>query len=271
MNIVFHDVDGCLNADANSPIPISGERFPQNQLAKLKELGRKLDASTIDHLVINTGRSMADTLPLVENIASNKLQYAIAEHGAVYHDVLCDKEIVPQGSIVGRLQLIRDFIDWYRQTGALILKQHIGAEVPILDKVANLTLDARNGLDSEQIYNVLQAIVRSESPFNGEQLVFHHSKADKFVDVLSKVDKGDGIDVVTELLSRENSTAKTINSIAIGNGLNDMPMLEVATIALCPANAEPEVLDYCRSRSSSGLVSEFEFIDATLQWLEGYV
>lgn len=266
MKIVFHDVDGCLNADANTPIPTGDERLQQNQLAKLKELGRRLDASSIDHFVINTGRSMADTLPVVEGIASHKLQYVIAEHGAVYHDVKNKKSLVPQGSITGKLELIRKFIDWYRDTGARILNERVGAAVPILDKVANLTLDARNGLDTEKIYNELQAIVKSDAPFDYDQLVFHHSRADGYVDAMGQIDKGDGIEVITSLLSQTHSSTNTISSIAIGNGLNDMPMLEAATVPVCPANAEPEVSQYCRFHS--GVVSEYEFIDATLQWLE---
>ena len=269
MKIVFHDVDGCLNADANTPIPIGGEQLPPNQSAKLKELGIKLDASSIDQLIINTGRSIEETLPIVKGIASQKLQYVIAEHGAIYHDVKNDNIIVPNGHIAGKLERIRKFIDWYRETGARILNERVGIEVPILEKVANLTLDARNGLDSKLIYDVLQAVVRSDAPFDYHELVFYHSKVDGFVDAMGRIDKGDGIKVMTSLLSRVYSTPKIINSIAIGNGLNDIPMLEVATLPVCPGNAEPEVREYCRSRS--GVVSEYEFIDATLRWLEDYI
>jgi len=243
--------------------------LPPNQSARLQALGRKLDDSSIDHLVINTGRSVKETLPIVEDIASEKLQYVVAEHGAIYHDVKNNKSIAPQGPIAGRLELIRNLIDWYRETGAKILNERVGTEVPILDKVANLTLDARNGLDSQQIYNALQAVVKSDAPFNYNQLVFHHSAADGFVDAMGQIDKGHGIEFVTSLLVQASRSTKTINSIAIGNGLNDLPMLKVATMPVCPANAELEVREYCRSRS--GVVSDYEFIDATLHWLEAYI
>lgn len=269
MKIVFHDVDGCLNADANTPIPIGGKQLPLSQLEKLGELGRKIDDSSIDHLIINTGRSMVDTLFIVDAIASRKLQYVIAEHGAIYRDVKNKKNLVPQGVLVEKLDVIHKFIHWYRDTGAKILNERVGTEVPILDKEANLTLDARNGLDSQYIYNVLQEVVKIHAPFDYSQLVFHHSAADGYVDAMSQVDKGDGVGVVTALLSQMYGTSENIKSIAIGNGLNDMPMLEVATIPACPKNAEPEVREFCRSRS--GLVSEYEFIDATLKWLEEYL
>ena len=266
MKIVYHDVDGCLNADASTPIPIGGEPLPLNQSAKLRELGRKLDASSIDYLVINTGRSMEDTLAIARDINSPKLRYIIAEHGAEYHDMKNDKLVELQGSIGGKLDVIRNFIAWYRETGADILNKRIGATVPVLDKGANLTLDARNGLDSEKVHIELKALVKHDSPFDDDQLVFHHSKADGFVDAMGQINKGDGIQVVSALLAGSQSAAEAVTSIAIGNGLNDMPMLEVASIPVCPANAEPEVREYCRSHG--GVASTYEFIDATLHWLE---
>ena len=100
MKIVFHDVDGCLNADANTPISIGGEQLPPIQKEKLTELGRKFDASSIDHLVINTGRSIQDTLSVVEHIACDKLQYIVGEHGAAFYDVQNGKVVEP-GKIPG--------------------------------------------------------------------------------------------------------------------------------------------------------------------------
>jgi len=255
MKIIFHDVDGCLNADGNTPIPIGGEQFSPNQSAKLKELGRKLDNSSIDQFVINTGRSIAETLPIVEGIASDKLQYVVAEHGAIYLDIVENKTIVPEGQIVERIELIRSFIDWYKNIGTNILNEKIGTNVPILEKVANLTLDARNGLDSEEIYITLQDVVRSNAPFDSNQLVFHHSAADGYVDAMGQINKSDGVNVVTSLIATKNSSTKN--------------MLEVATIPVCPRNAEPEVRALCRSRS--GVVSEYGFIDATLSLLDEYI
>lgn len=244
MKIIFHDVDGCLNADASTPIPINGEQFPPNQSVKLRELGLKLDNSSIDHLIINTGRSMEEALPIVEGIASHKLKYVIAEHGAIYRDVQNDKPIVPDGPVTGKLELISKFIDWYRETGARILNERVGADVPILEKVANLTLDARNGLNSQHIYNVLQDVVKSHAPFDYNQLVFHNSTADGFVDAMSLIDKGDGVSVVSSLLSREFNPTKSISSIAIGNGLNDIPMLEAATIQYALATQNLRFANY---------------------------
>lgn len=269
MKIVFHDVDGCLNADAGSPIPVCGESLSINQTAKLRELGRKIDASSIDHLVINTGRSIAETLFLTDVIASRKLQYVIAEHGAVYQDVVNDKPLAPSGSMTSTLDLMREFISWYRQTGAAMLNKRIGTEVPILEKVANLTLDARDGLNTRHVYEELMAVVKSEAPIDYTLLEFHHNEADAYVDVLGQIHKGHGVEVITSQLSQAGSEISSINRIAIGNGLNDMPMFEAATTIVCPANSEPEVLEYCRARS--GMLSERGYIDATLHWLDEHL
>ncbi len=269
MKVLFHDVDGCLNADADTPVPRIGEAMPVKLVAKLKELGRRLDLSSVEHLVINTGRSIEDTLLLVELINSEKLRYVICEHGAVFHDVKQNQPVVPSQAIANKLELIHRFIDWYRETGAVLLNEKIGTEVPILDKVANLTLDSRGELDTNHILSVLQAVIQHQSPFDSQQLVFHHSQVDGYVDVMSQIDKGDGVHAIASLLSLPKESPDAISSIAVGNGLNDLPMLQVATTPVCPANAEPEVIEYCSARS--GVVSEREFIDATLQWLESQI
>ncbi len=83
---------------------------------------------------------------------------------------------------------------------------------------------------------------------------------------MGRIDKGDGVEIITSLLAESHNPTQAITSIAIGNGLNDLPMLEVATLPFCPGNAEPEVCEFCRSRS--GIVSEHDFIEATLRLLE---
>ena len=55
---------------------------------------------------------------------------------------------------------------------------------------------------------------------------------------MSLVDKGDGVEEITSLLSEAQSSPTPICSIAIENGFNDMPMLRIATIPVCPKNAE---------------------------------
>ena len=147
-----------------------------------------------------------------------------------------------------------------------MLSQRVGTVVPVLDKEANLTLDARDGVDSQLIYNEIKALVNTEAPFPVNELVIHHSLADGYVDVMGKIHKGDGTEVITSLLRKLSQSTDALHTIAIGNGLNDMPMLEAVTTPMCPANAEPEVREYCHSRS--GIVSEHDYIDATLRWLD---
>ena len=103
MEILFHDVDGCLNADSSADIPRGGDSFTPEQLRKLAQLGRSLDASSVDLMAINTGRSMADTVDLVAAINSTKLGYLVAEHGAEVYDCLLYTSPSPRDGLLSRM------------------------------------------------------------------------------------------------------------------------------------------------------------------------
>ena len=163
-----------------------------------------------------------------------------------------------------KLDAIQQFISWYNTTGFQIMNQRVG-EMPILAKSANLTLDARGHPDARVVFDALQEIAKAEAPVNFNELVFHFSEADGYVDALGKVDKGDGIKVIKSILADNELSEQSLTVFAVGNGLNDMPMLELANMPICPANSEHEVKAYCHSRS--GFVSEHQCIDATIDWL----
>ncbi|MDB4223058.1 HAD hydrolase family protein [Granulosicoccus sp.] len=267
MKIIFHDVDGCLNAPDGAEIPRNNQHFSAQQSQLLQALGKALDASMIDIMVINTGRSLEDTKALVNAISSNKLKYLIAEHGAVIFDIDNDQALIWQSTRHASnkkdpLEQILAFMQWYKETGGSILTDRLGTSLVIDEKVANLTLKVPPSVDCHHVFEQLQQLVRDDSPFEHEDLVFHNSVADGFVDVMSKIDKGDGIEIICHQLRKPEATI-----IAVGNGLNDIPMFEKAHICLCPANSEPDVKDYCQK--SAGIISEYTFIEATLNWLSG--
>jgi hydroxymethylpyrimidine pyrophosphatase-like HAD family hydrolase len=265
MKILFHDVDGCLNAPDGADIPLSDQHFSAQQSEHLRALGKALDTSMIDIMVINTGRSLKDTKALVNSINSTKLKYLIAEHGAVIFDIDNDKALKwhstrHTSNNNDPLEKVSAFIQWYKVTGCSILADRLGTNLVILEKVANLTVKIPPSIDCHHAFEHLQQLVRDDSPFEHMDFVFHNSVADGFIDVMSKIDKGDGIEIVCNHVGNQQTTI-----IAVGNGLNDMPMLEKAHVCLCPANSELEVKDYCKN--SAGIISEFSFIEATLNWL----
>ena len=265
MKILFHDVDGCLNTPDGAQIPLANQYFSAQQSEHLQALGKALDASMIDIMAINTGRSLEDTKPLVNSISSTKLKYLIAEHGAVIFDIDNDKTLKWHSTRHASnnsdpLEKILAFIQWYKVTGGSILAVRLGANLVVLEKIANLTVKIPPSIDCHHVFEQLQQLVRDDSPFEYKDFVFHNSVADGFIDVMSKIDKGDGIEIVCNHLGKKQSTI-----IAVGNGLNDMPMLEKAHVCLCPANSEPEVKDFCQN--AKGINSKYSFIEATLNWL----
>lgn len=266
MKILFHDVDGCLNADINTPVPMADEPVPSVQSARLRELGRQLDLSSVDLMVLNTGRSLADTLLVADMINSSKLRYIVAEHGAVYHDLRSGSEFVPEGDIAGNLELIIEFVQWYREAGSETLNEKFGMEIPIIEKVANLTLDTRVGLDVLTVFNELKNLVKNDSPFAQDQFVFHYSKPDGYVDVLGRIDKSDGVVAISSLVNSTDPSGRQCETAAVGNGINDLPMLRAVDVPVCPANSEQQVLAYCGSHDC-GIVSTSSFIRATLDWI----
>lgn len=265
MKILFHDVDGCLNAPDGAGLPLSNQHFSAQQSEQLQALGKALDASMVDIMAINTGRSLEDTKTLIHSINSTKLKYLIAEHGAVIFDIDNDQALKWHSTRHASnnhdpLEKILAFIQWYKVTGCSILADKLGSNLVVLEKIANLTVKIPPSIDCHHAFEQLQQLVRDDSPFEHEDFVFHNSVADGFIDVMSNIDKGDGIEIVCNHLRNPQATI-----IAVGNGLNDMPMLEKAHVCLCPANSEPEVKEFCQN--TAGIISEHSFIEATLNWL----
>ena len=91
-----------------------------------------------------------------------------------------------------------------------------------------------------------------------DKFVYHWSRPERFIDVMGLMDKGLGVELVHEFLQPSHT-------FAIGNGLNDLAMLRTVDHPICPANAEREVIEYCRA---NGSVSSHSFIAALQDFLE---
>lgn len=264
MNILFHDVDGCLNTEDGKELPHSDKTLSSDQLVKLEELGQALDASdNVDMMIINTGRALVDTLPVAHAIKSQKLTYIIAEHGAVIHDCstnsLVEWNTTDDGS-ADPLIKVNALISWFNSDGQAYFEQAIGQAIHTLDKIANLTLCVPEGVDSDGMFETVQNVIKNDSPFDHADFVYHHSKTDGYIDIMSNIDKGDGVNFI-----KKHVNADDVTTIAVGNGLNDMPMMSVVDLCICPANSEPELLEYCQSRNS--FISEYGYAGATIHWL----
>lgn len=261
MKILFHDVDGCLNTEDGAELPHRDSALSEPQAQRLAELGRSLDTSSIDMMVINTGRSLPDTQAIADAVQSDKLAYIIAEHGAVIHHnesrSLIDWNLAETDPLIG----INHLISWYHSEGKNILSENIQNHIEELDKIANLTIVIPEGMDSDSMFAEVKTLIEKHSPFDHTDFVFNHSKTDGYVDVMSLIDKGDGLCFIKELVE-----ATEVQTISVGNGLNDLPMMMKTDLCICPANSELELIKFCQTRNS--IISEHAYIDATLNWLK---
>ncbi|MEM9624514.1 MAG: HAD hydrolase family protein, partial [Pseudomonadota bacterium] len=251
---------------------VAGGLTPQQE-AQLERFGQRIDNSPVSSLVLNTGRSWIATEFLCSAIRSDKLHYALVEHGCELWDVRSGQQVdleycaaqspdpaVFAGVLASR-QHIRHLIEWFVDDGARQLCDELKFDGQLraqLDKSWNLTFGVPHELEGDHVYATLQQLVARQPDLAGE-FVFHYSRWNRYLDVMGTMDKGAGLALTMSLLEQPLDY-----SAAIGDGLNDIAMLEKAALPVCPANAEAAVRELCSQR---GFVSQQHFVDATLDWL----
>ncbi len=271
--ILFHDVDGCLNTADGSPIGYSDAELTSAHRDDLAELGALVNASPVDHLVLNTGRIFEDTRYLCDAIGSDKLKYVLVEHATALWDVHDEKQIdlldlasthnLPEvHHAVATIEKVQELVNWYRHEGKALLSARLGLASPIEiegNQQGNLTIPVPMALDGDNLLETLKQLLEAHHLFEDVAFSYHHSRPERFIDVMGAADKGLGVEMIVRLLGGDIE-----RTAAIGNGLNDLPMLEKVGMPICPANAEVEVLEYCSAR---GTVSDHGFLVATRSWL----
>ena len=270
--ILFHDIDGCLNGQDGNSLGFRKEDLSPSHQQELAELGRVLDQSDIEHFILNTGRTWADTAYLAQAINSPKVSYALVEHGAALWEIATSTQIdltaVVQEHKMDHLNWALDslervpvLVNWYETEGHVELANSLGFSGTLMNGAgpsASLTLKVPDELDGHNVLSVLEKLVQANDTFQGDRFVYHYG-SEGFIDVVGQVDKGIGVEIVVEHLG--GNIKKTVG---IGNGTNDLPMLEKVGLSLCPANSDHEVKALCTER---GFVSDRDYIDATFTWL----
>ena len=268
-NILFHDIDGCLNTIDGIALPFAPELYLQSQKSVLHQLGEALDNSLVDMMVLNTGRSLEAALGIASAINSRKLKYVIAEHGAIGYSLPTSSRLdlaeharsLPHlGDVYTTVSKIPVLMNWYQNEGAGLLAREIDHLVDISPKLANLTLKIPPGINGDKMLRVIRQLIEIHSPLADEMLVYHHSKSDGYVDVMAEVNKGSGVEIICHLESHQ-----PMRTYAIGNGLNDLPMFECVDLCICPANADKILIEFCNK--NKGYVSGHDYIEATLNML----
>lgn len=269
--LVFQDIDGCLN-------PISGEDFPpggvgllsDEQADMLKRLGQAMDASSLDHIVINTGRNTEDTTYIQKALRSKKARYAILEHSAYAWDYeknskvdLADLAKLQQRQDMSEryavLPKIKDLIHWYRKDGRdWLLKKGIHAR-DCINKEANLSIAIPEGQNGQSMIDHLkEALSEVYPPDFFKQLHFCYSNF--FVDVIGPILKSDGAYVMAEHLSIQQE-----DCFVIGDSLNDIDLFEAfPERGLCPGNAHNTIKELCSKLNHE--ISDLTFGEACLKF-----
>ncbi len=266
--ILFLDVDGCLNSPDGSPLGFTPETLTATQKADLAALGSAIHTSSITQVVLNTGRSWLATHFLYDEISSPAARYALVEHGAELWDTHSAEPVDPSlltsafSDAAASIARVRALIEWYTTHGADALAHELSWHEPLLhqaDKRSNVTIRVPKELDGDELMDKFRTLI--ERRFPTDRFEYHHSRSDGFIDVMGQVDKGMGVQLALTHLQ-----APHLETAGIGNGLNDLPMLEAVDLPICPSNAEPEVKAYC---AQNGLVSEHAYIQAATEWLRG--
>jgi hydroxymethylpyrimidine pyrophosphatase-like HAD family hydrolase len=271
--ILFHDIDGCLNILDGGPIGFTEEAMSDVLAAELANLGELLDLSDIEHFIINTGRSWTKTEYLCNAIKSTKTRYALVEHGSALWDIQSGMQIELLSlskelglehatEALATIERVQELISWFRSEGNKLLAHAIEVNEPLElhgNKSANLTIPVPKYKDGDVVMAAFEQLILEQPEFAEDSFIYHHSRSDGYIDVMGTVDKGLGVELAIGYLGYDPS-----QTVAIGNGLNDLAMLSKVGIPICPENAEPLVKDMCEN---SGISSEHRFIEATKAWL----
>jgi len=273
-HVLFHDADGCLNDADGSPLAFDREFLSDRDKQGLAELGTAIDSSSLLHFVLNTGRSWQATEFLCDAIGSQKLTYALVEHGSELWDVkrksaVSLEPLAAQSATTTAIQAVASRFDinrligWFDDVGErelCNLLDYSGSFERQRDKQWNLTFWVPEDIDGERVNAALKRLLAKQAETPVSRLEFHYSQWNRYLDVMAEMDKGFGVALVLERLGIERKY-----SAAIGDGLNDLPMLQAVALPMCPANAAMEVVAACRE---GGHVATRPYLDATLDWLK---
>lgn len=273
IDVIFQDVDGCLNAPDGAPLPVGPHaNLSEGQISILSEISQALDASSVKHLVINTGRFWPILKTIVDAIPSRKLRYCVMEHACVVYDREADiyLDLPAMAAEFGLTDLferfqqlddIRALMQWYDRVGQGVLEAIYGEPMPRLDKQANLSFAIPKGVDGDVVLQKTEACIRNDFDA-ADPDGFEYSRSDKFIDILPGIHKMDGIELMCAFLD-----VSAQDCLAVGDYLNDLSVFQSNMPVLCPSNAHPTIQQLTRDKGDRGELSDQPYALALLQYL----
>jgi len=270
--LAFQDIDGCLN-------PASGEDFvpggvgtlSDDQSSMLAQIGQAIDQSSLDHVIINTGRNYHDTAFILDALNSKKVKYALLEHSAYAWNVAKNSKIdlhelaltLEQKELANRyafLPKIAELIPWYRKTGMTALKELRVPAEDCLDKSSNLSIPMPKGMNGDETLEALRKVIENDFPSTFyDQLHFCYSNF--FVDVIGPILKSDGGKLLALQLGYQPE-----NCAFMGDSLNDADLFESFPHAICPKNSHQKIQQLCLEYD--GYLSDKPFGLAALEFYQ---
>ena len=269
IRVLFHDIDGCLNPEDGSQF-VSGEehrRLTVEQKSMLARVNAAIDDSSVEKVILATGRRLLDTLFIAEELATSKLRYVLSETGAVAYDLIQDATIdllaVAEESRRPELAApfedlseVQELIHWYNSGGEELLAEKIGSEIHQIPKETLLTLHVPPSATGSSLVEDLKQILRMQTSIQQGCLRFYYNEF--HVDITSPVDKGSGAQILLEMFGVSASDAAMV-----GDGLNDVAAFEVCGHGFCPGNAAEPLKTVCRERG--GVVLEETYGAASIE------
>lgn len=274
LRIIFQDVDGCLNPEDGEAFGADPQWEPSSrQVEMFRAIDLAVDASPLDHFVINTGRFGPILKNIVKHFRSPKLRYLVMEHACVIHDretgTNLDLETMARACGMdeladryANLDSMRKLLSWYDVRGQAEMERHYGAPTPRLDKVGNLSFAIPDGVDGSDVLNHIEERVRTDFPA-GDFDRFEFCRSDRFIDILPGIHKMDGIKLVCAHLGIETNKA-----LAVGDFLNDLAVFEAFDQVMCPSNAHPKIRGLTEAKGSGGHVSQSAYGASLLDFLD---
>lgn len=273
IKILFQDVDGCLNPEDGEGFGADASWEPSaNQIAMLEAIDGAVDASPLEHLVINTGRFWPICRNLSKYLKTPKLRYFLLEHASVIYDRVEDRnlDLVQMANDCGlpdlakryaNLETMEQLLSWYDAAGQAAMEAIFGGNMARLEKDCNLSFDFPANADPATVQAAIESLAReSLSAEAFAQLEF--CRSDSFIDILPEITKMDGITLLSAYLKIDLTDA-----LAMGDYLNDLSIFENFEQVICPANAHPRIIELAQSKGSSGHVSPHSFGAALIDFL----
>ena len=185
IRVLFHDIDGCLNPEDGSQF-VSGEehrRLTVEQKSMLARVNAAIDDSSVEKVILATGRRLLDTLFIAEELATSKLRYVLSETGAVAYDLIQDATIdllaVAEESRRPELAApfedlseVQELIHWYNSGGEELLAEKIGSEIHQIPKETLLTLHVPPSATGSSLVEDLKQILRMQTSIQQGRLRF---------------------------------------------------------------------------------------------------